>query len=57
MGGAFGPTIASGYELTGTADFNGDGSSDYVLYNSSTRRTALWYLNNSVLAGWDLVAP
>ena len=64
---AFGPTIASGYELTGTADFNGDGSPDYVLYNASTRRTALYYLNNNVYvasaygpplpAGWNLIAP
>jgi hypothetical protein len=67
VGGAFGPTIASGYELTGTADFNGNGSPDYVLYNSSTRRTAIWYLNNNTFiggawgpilpAGWSLVAP
>ena len=62
---AFGPTIASGYELMGTADFNGNGKPDDVLYNASTRRTALYYLNNNVLgcvapilpAGWNLVAP
>jgi hypothetical protein len=64
---AFGPTIASGYELTGAADFNGDGSPDYVLRNASTRQTAIWYLNNNLYAGsafgptlpagWDLVAP
>jgi hypothetical protein len=66
-GSAFGPTIASGYELTGTADFNGGGSPDYVLYNPNTRRTALYYLSNNVYtgsavgpilpAGWNLVAP
>ena len=38
-----------------------------VLYNASTRRTALYYLNNNVYAGsalgpilsvgWNLVAP
>jgi hypothetical protein len=37
------------------------------LYNASTRRTAIWYLNNNVYvsgafgptlaAGWSLVAP
>ena len=64
---AFGPTIASGYELTGTADFNRDGKPDYVLYNPSTRQTVLYYLNNNVYvssaygptlsAGWSLVAP
>jgi hypothetical protein len=26
VGSAYGPTIASGYQLTGTADFNGDGA-------------------------------
>ncbi len=41
IGSAFGPSIASGYELTGTADFNGGGSPDFVLYNPSTRRTAI----------------
>ena len=30
-------------------DFNGDGKPDYVLYNASTRRTAIWYLNNNTL--------
>jgi len=67
VGGAFGPTIASGYQLTGAADFNRDGSPDYVLYNGGTRQTAIWYLNNNVFvsgaygptlpAGWSLVAP
>jgi hypothetical protein len=46
-----GPTIASGYQLMGTADFNGDGYPDYVLYNASPRQTAIWYMNNNVLAG------
>lgn len=33
-------------------DFNGDGHPDYVLYNASTRQTAIWYLNNNIyLAG------
>jgi hypothetical protein len=65
--GAYGPTIASGYVLAGLADFNGGGNPDYLLYNSTTRRTAIWYLNNNVYvsaaygptlpAGWSLVAP
>ena len=29
-------------------DFNGDGKPDYLLYNVSTRQTAIWYLNNTV---------
>ena len=48
---AFGPTIAVGYELMGTADFNGNGKPDDVLYNASTRRTAFYYLNNNVYVG------
>jgi hypothetical protein len=63
----YGPAIASGYELTGAADFNGDSKPDYALFNASTGRTAIWYLNNNVYiggaygptlpAGWSLVAP
>lgn len=34
-------------------DFNGDGFPDYLVYNRTTRRTALWYLNDSVLVGSD----
>ena len=51
--------------MVGVADFNGDGHSDYLLFNSSTRRTAIWYLNNNVLSsglygptlpvGWTVV--
>ena len=71
IGGAYGPTLPSGWELVATADFNGDGYPDYVLYERSTRQTAIWYLNNNVFtsgaygptlpAGWslfpDLCAP
>ena len=32
-------------------DFNSDGHPDYLLYNASTRQTALWYLNNNVHIG------
>jgi N-acetylneuraminic acid mutarotase len=35
-------------------DFNGDGYPDYVLYNTSTRQTAIWYLNNNVYIGGAL---
>ena len=67
IGGAWGPTVLSGWVLVATADFNGDGKPDYVLYNGGTRQTAIWYLNNNVYAGsaygptfpagWSLVAP
>jgi hypothetical protein len=65
--GAAGPTITSGYELVGVADFNGDGKPDYLLYDPSTHQTAIYYMNNNVLigtadgptlcVGWSLVAP
>jgi N-acetylneuraminic acid mutarotase len=32
-------------------DFNHDNNPDYVLYYESTRRTAIWYLNNHVYSG------
>jgi hypothetical protein len=37
--------------LNGTADFNNDGKPDFVLFNPSTRNTAIWYLNNFQLIG------
>src|SRR5206468_330935 len=40
-----------GWNLIKAADFNGNGRPDYVLYNASTRRTAVWYLNNNVYVG------
>jgi hypothetical protein len=45
-----------GYNLADTPiavpyDFNNDGHSDYLLYNSSTQQTAIWYLNNNVFIG------
>jgi hypothetical protein len=47
-----------GHEGTGTVtavvcqsvpnDFNNDGYPDYLLYNPSTRQTAIWYMRNNV---------
>jgi len=64
-GSAGAPILPSGWALVATADFNGNGKPDYVLYNAATRQTAIWYLNNNVLqgqapgptlpAGWSLV--
>ena len=52
--------------LPPTTDFNNDGHPDYLLYNSGTQQTAIWYLNNNVPisaafgptlpAGWNVVA-
>jgi hypothetical protein len=33
------------------SDFNRDGKPDYVLYNASTRRTAVWYMDDTVFLG------
>jgi FG-GAP-like repeat len=60
-----------GYDLSSlpprafVAVMNSDGKPDYVLYNSSNRQTAVWYLNNNAFvagaygptlpAGWSLI--
>ena len=61
------PTPLAVPEATPTPlyDFNGDGEPDYLLYNASTRQTAVWYLNNNAFvagtyaptlpAGWRVV--
>jgi hypothetical protein len=41
------PTIPSGYQLLGAADFNNDSKPDYLLYNTSSRKTVIWYLSNN----------
>jgi hypothetical protein len=45
--------------MAAVADFNSDGSPDYVLRNASTRQTAIWYLNNNVFvsAAWGPTLP
>jgi hypothetical protein len=30
------------------ADFNLDGHPDYLLFNTATRQTVIWYMNNNV---------
>jgi len=44
---AFGPTPPGGWVLL-AADLDGNGKSDYLLYNPGMRQTAIWYLNNNV---------
>jgi hypothetical protein len=57
-----------GYDLASspTSDVNGDGKPDFLLYNTNTRGTAAWYLNNTIHigggftlalpAGWTLLS-
>jgi hypothetical protein len=57
-----------GYDLASspTTDVNGDGKPDFLLYNTNTRGTAAWYMNNNLRidgastpalpAGWILVS-
>jgi hypothetical protein len=45
------PRVPSGWGWWGAGDFNGDGYPDYVLYNATTRQTAIWYLRNNVYVG------
>ena len=48
VSGGYGPTLPAGWELVAVGDFNRDGKPDYVLYDASTRQTAIWYMNNNV---------
>ena len=47
------------WNLTTTADFNGDAKPDYVLYNADTRQTAIWYMDNNVFVSgaWGPTLP
>jgi hypothetical protein len=66
VGGAYGPTLPSGWNLVGVADFNLDSHSDYALFALSTHQTGIWYLSGPRLirgaygptlpSGWELVA-
>ena len=57
VSGAFGPSLnlSDGWDwdLVAVGDFNADGKPDYVIYNTFTRQTAIWYLNNNVFASGD----
>ena len=44
------PLVSAGARAV-VADFNGDGSPDFVVLNPSTHQTAIWYLNNNVYVG------
>jgi hypothetical protein len=50
IGGGYGPTLPTGWNLIGANDFNSNRWSDFILANASTRQTALWYLNGIIFA-------
>jgi hypothetical protein len=44
---AYGPSVPIGWSLVTAVDFNGDSIADYLLYNATTRQTAIWYINHA----------
>jgi FG-GAP-like repeat len=66
ISGAYGPTLAAGWELRSVADFNRDTHPDYALLTPVTDQTAIWYLSGPTFigsaygatlpSGWELVA-
>jgi hypothetical protein len=65
VGGAYGPTLAVGWELEALGDFNRDNHPDYGLFALNTHQTAIWYLSGpsfirgaygpTLPSGWELV--
>ena len=51
IGSAWGPILPSGWTLVATGEFNNDLKPDFVIFNASTRQTAIWYLNNNMFIG------
>jgi hypothetical protein len=65
IGGDYGPTLPTGWSLTGAADFDGDGHADYSLCHPATNFTAIAYMSGPTVvgaawaptlpSGWELV--
>jgi probable HAF family extracellular repeat protein len=50
QGQAFGTLgVSSGWSIAGTGDFNGDGTTDILLYNSNTSQIGVWLMQNGQL--------
>jgi hypothetical protein len=47
FGAHYGPTLPAGWIVAGAGDFNRDSQADLLLWNQSTRQTAIWYLNGT----------
>src|SRR4051812_12620706 len=66
LNGAYGPRLPARWTFGSVADVNHDGKPDYILQHASTRKTAVWYLDNatfvsgvngpSLPSGWSIVA-
>jgi hypothetical protein len=50
-GGAYGPTLQSGWVIAAVADFSLDGEPDYLLFNPTTRQTMIWYMWDATFLG------
>ena len=50
-GQGYGPTLPYLWRVVGTADFNLDGHTDYLLYNTSTRQSAIWNMSGRSRVG------
>ncbi|HEY5960116.1 MAG TPA: hypothetical protein VIV60_26365 [Polyangiaceae bacterium] len=48
---------SSGWEMKGTADFNGDSTNDLLWYNGSTGRLSIWTMNGTTHLDDLLIGP
>ena len=51
IGAAVGPTLPAGWSLAAAADFDGDGHTDYALFNPATGQTVIAYLSGLTVIG------
>jgi hypothetical protein len=51
IGGGSPGSAASPWTIAGTGDFNADGMSDILWYNTSTGEAVIWLLNGASLIG------
>jgi hypothetical protein len=44
------PTVDPEWHIAGVGDFNGDGTDDLVLENTSTGQRAIWFVKNEAVS-------
>ncbi len=49
--------VASGWQIQGAGDFNGDGRSDVILRNTLSGDVAFWFMNGSTITGSAFTNP